>query len=137
MKTLPTVCLSLVLLLATGLHLPQAQAQQTPQTASKAQASLEGTTWSGTDSDGDSYTFTFLKNGHLRYTAQVPGEAEVAYEDTGDVWVQNGEIVIILLNEYSTYRGILNGDSIQGKSWNVVDKRWTWELKRSTVPLQL
>jgi hypothetical protein len=129
-KTLQTVCLSLVLLLATGLPLPQAQAQQAQQTASTSVASLEGTTWSGTDSDGDSYTFTFLKDGHLRYTSQTAGEAAVSYEDEGDLWAQNGEIVIILLSEYSTYLGTIKGDLMQGKSWNVVEKRWSWEFKK-------
>jgi hypothetical protein len=129
-KTLQTVCLSLVLLLGTGLPLPQAQAQQAQQTASTSVASLEGTTWSGTDSDGDSYEFTFLKSGHLRYTTQAAGEAAASYEDEGDVWAQNGDIVIILINGYSTYQGTIKGDLMQGKSWNVVEKRWTWEFKK-------
>lgn len=143
MKTLSTVCFSLVLLLATGLHLPQAQAKQAqqvkqaPQTAIKSLASVEGTTWSGIDSDGDRYTFTFLKGGDIRYTTQTPGEDAVTYEDEGDVWAQNGDRVIILIGDYSTYMGTITGDLMKGRSWNVVNKRWSWEFKRAQTNPEL
>ncbi len=130
MKVFQLICFSLFSLLALDLSLPQAQAQVEQQSPSKVQIMLESTTWTGNDSEGDQYEFTFLKGGQIRYTVQIPGEEAVTYEDLGDVWAQNGAIVIILLSDYSTYLGTINGEFMNGKSWNVVGKRWTWELKK-------
>ena len=131
MKQIQIFCMSLSLLLSLGnAATPRAQAQQHVQSQNTPVASLEGTTWAGSDSDGDLYEFTFLKGGQIRYTAQTPGEPAMTYEDAGDLWAQNGEIVMILVNEYSTYLGKINGNLMQGKSWNVTEKRWTWELKK-------
>lgn len=133
MKTFQTIGFGLFLLVSTGLStVPQVQAApEQAKVQSSSQTTLEGTTWAGTDSDGDYYEFIFLKNGKIRYTTQASGgEAATYEEEDDDVWAQNGKIVIILLGNYATYLGTLDGDLLTGQSWNVVDKRWTWELKK-------
>src|SRR6478672_2140747 len=68
---------------------------QSPATKDKGTAkavrSIEGTTWAGTDSDGDYYEYTFLKGGQLRFKVdRAAGGSTLTYEDKGDVWAQNG-----------------------------------------------
>ena len=53
----------------------------------------------------------------------------VKYEDKGDVWAQNGEIVIITKSSYSTQVGTLKDGRITGPAWNVAGRRWTWDVK--------
>ncbi|WP_439563526.1 hypothetical protein [Microcella sp.] len=51
---------------------------------------LVGTTWSGTDSDGDDWGFEFQEGGGVGLTFN-----EGEYDDDSDVWkVENGVIVI-------------------------------------------
>lgn len=51
---------------------------------------LVGTTWSGTDSDGDDWAFAFQEGGGVALTY-----GGGAYDDDSDVWkVENGVIVI-------------------------------------------
>ena len=51
---------------------------------------LVGTTWSGTDSDGDEWGFEFQEDGGVGLTFN-----EGVYDDDSDVWkVENGVIVI-------------------------------------------
>ncbi len=90
---------------------------------------LVGATWSGTDSDGDLYEYTFLKGGHLRYRTNTARKEIVTFENEDDFWAQNGPIVIIVKNHYSTQVGTIKGDRMEGKAWNVAGRRWTWELK--------
>lgn len=92
-------------------------------------ASLEGTTWSGKDSDGDSYTYTFLRNGALRYRTNTSGSVK-EYQDAGDYWAQNGPLVIIVTNKYSTRQGFIRGNHISGDAWNVTNHRWTWDADK-------
>lgn len=102
-----------------------------PALAADSVPDITGTVWSGKDSDGDFYSFTFLKGGQVRFESDSSGERKT-YEDAGDIWAQNGAHVVILLSDYSTYRGTLapDGQSISGKSWNLAGQRWTWTFKR-------
>lgn len=95
--------------------------------------SIEGQVWTGTDSDGDFYEFHFLKGGQLRYASQTPSEsAPTTYEDEGDIWVQNGSTVVMLINNYSSYQGIYAEGRITGDAWNFAGQRWTWDIRRKT-----
>lgn len=93
-------------------------------------ASIEGTTWAGIDSDGDFYEYTFLPKGQLRYRTNTSRSRIVTFEDKGDVWAQNGPIVIICISNYSTNLGTMKGNEITGDAWNVKGRRWTWEVKK-------
>ncbi|MCP9848884.1 hypothetical protein [Cyanobium sp. Morenito 9A2] len=94
---------------------------------------LEGTTWSGTDSDGDFYSYTFLPGGALRFTAGTGAKAKT-YQDEGDNWAQNGPVVIIVTTKYATRQGLIRGNRMAGDAWNVKNHRWTWEAKRTSPP---
>lgn len=88
--------------------------------------SIEGTTWSGPDSDGDQYEYTFLAGGQLRFRTNTMG-SERTYEDAGDYWAQNGRIVIMVTTKYATRVGIIDGSKMHGDAWNVREHRWTWD----------
>ena len=96
--------------------------------------SIEGTTWTGTDSDGDFYEYTFLPGGRLRYKTNTERKELVTFEDKENVWAQNGPIVIILVQNYSSQIGFLRGDRISGQAWNFKARRWTWEVKEKSGP---
>lgn len=91
--------------------------------------SIEGTTWSGPDSDGDQYEYTFLPGGQLRFRTNTMG-SDRTYEDPGDYWAQNGRIVIMVTTKYATRVGIIDGNKIHGDAWNVREHRWTWDAVR-------
>lgn len=89
-------------------------------------SSLTGTTWSGTDSDGDAYTFTFEPNGRLRYTSPSG-----SYFQPQDTWSQSGNRVTMKMNDgYAVYEGVISGNVIDGKSTNVTGKKWTWRISK-------
>ncbi len=90
-----------------------------------ATPSIEGSTWGGTDSDGDYYEFTFLKGGQLRYGRRESGKL-VMHQDAGDYWGQSGNVVLITTTKFSTRQGLIKGTRMQGDAWNVRGDRWTW-----------
>ena len=86
--------------------------------------SLVGTTWSGTDSDGDRYTLRFKADGVLEVTAT----SGIIREAT---WKQDGNKVSFEMNGgYSKYQGTLQGDVMEGKAENVKGRTWTWKMTR-------
>jgi hypothetical protein len=93
--------------------------------SSQGTPSIEGSTWAGTDSDGDYYEFTFLKGGQLRYGRRESGKL-VMHQDAGDYWGQSGDVVIITTTKFSTRQGLIKGMRMQGDAWNVRGDRWTW-----------
>ena len=92
-------------------------------------AALEGSTWEGVDSDGDFYAVTFLPGGHIRYTSNTSGSTQT-HENKGDYWAQNGPVVILVMNNYATRLGHIDGARMTGDAWNFAGKRWTWKLDR-------
>lgn len=87
--------------------------------------SIEGSTWVGTDSDGDYYEYSFLKGGQLRFATRSGGTLNT-HQDAGDYWAQNGKVVLITTTKYTTRQGLINGNRMQGDAWNVRGQRWTW-----------
>jgi hypothetical protein len=102
-------------------------AKQEPTAIPDTITSIEGTIWAGTDSDGDFYEYTFLKGGHLNYKTNTARKEIETILDKG-IWAQNGQIVIVVINKYSTMVGTLSGDRIEGDAWNVTGRRWTWKV---------
>lgn len=116
---------TLVILTLAILNLDAQEDDTTP-----AVPSLDGTTWAGTDSDGDFYEYTFLKGGQVRYRTNASRDKIVTFEEKGDVWAQNGSIVLIMLNNTSAQSGTIKGNQIEGPAWNANGQRWTWQVKK-------
>jgi hypothetical protein len=123
------LALSAALLLGGCAAPPSGGASASPASAAAVNtsgiASIEGSTWGGTDSDGDYYEFTFLKGGQLRYGRREAGKL-VMHQDAGDYWGQSGDVVIITTTKFSTRQGLIKGNRMQGDAWNVRGDRWTW-----------
>ncbi len=97
--------------------------------ASGGVPSIADTVWSGTDSDGDFYEFTFRKGGQLRFTTNTSGST-LTYEDEGDIWAQNGNIVVICTSHYATRQGTITGNQMKGAAWNFAGRRWDWTVEK-------
>jgi hypothetical protein len=97
---------------------------------SSAVEAIEGTTWTGRDSDGDWYQYTFLKGGQLRYGTNTERSKVETFELKENVWAQNGNLVVILIQNYSVNVGTIEGNRIKGIAWNVAGRRWTWGAEK-------
>ena len=85
---------------------------------------LAGTTWSGTDSDGAHYVFTFEPDGTLAYTSPTG-----SYRN--GTWKQSGAAVSFEMNNhYSDYHGEIRGNTIAGRAGNVAGREWTWKVTK-------
>jgi hypothetical protein len=85
---------------------------------------LEGTIWSGADSDGDVYTFEFQSGGKLRYTSPT-GTFDSAS------WAQNGNHVTMEMNgHYADYDGAIEGSRMGGSASNKNGMKWTWTAEK-------
>lgn len=90
----------------------------------KVKDSLTGTTWSGRDSDGDQYVFTFEGDGTLAYTSPSG-----SYRN--GKWYQSGTAIYFHMNDhYSEYLGEINGTSMHGRAWNTKNRSWTWQVTK-------
>jgi len=87
---------------------------------------LEGTTWSGTDSDGRFYVFRFKAGSRLAYTSPTG-----TFDKAGDTWRQSGASVTLTFNSgYAVYKGSIVGEDMGGRASNVVGKKWEWSVRR-------
>ena len=94
------------------------------QTNERRTKSLAETTWSGIDSDGDYYVFTFEKDDTLTY------QSPTGLYKNGK-WNQFKNTVYIEMNDhYSEYLGRISSNIIQGKAWNKKMKSWRWKVTR-------
>jgi len=93
-----------------------------PEAVRRNVVSLVGTTWSGTDSDGDYYVFTFEQDGTLAYTSPSGSY-------TNGTWNQfNNAVYFEMNNHHSEYLGEISGDRIEGKAWNAMRRVWVWKV---------
>ena len=93
-----------------------------PQAAPRDFASLVGTTWSGTDSDGDHCVFTFEHDGTLSYKSPTG-----AYRN--GTWNQfNNAVYFEMNNHHSEYLGEISAGKIEGKAWNENHRVWLWKV---------
>ena len=114
------VLLLVILACALGLLV----SARSPSNAQQIVA-LAGTTWSGTDSDGDDYVFTFEEDGTLAYKSPSGSFRNAK-------WNQFKTAVYLQMNDhYSEYLGTVNGDVIEGRAWNVKQRTWTWRVSRN------
>ena len=97
------------------------------QSSAKAEkiVSLVGTTWSGTDSDGDHYVFTFEHDGTLAYKSPTGSFRN-------GTWNQFKNAVYLEMNDHtSEYLGAIDGDIMEGKAWNKKRRIWVWKVSRN------
>jgi hypothetical protein len=91
---------------------------------------VAGTTWTGTDSDGDYYEYSFQADGALYY------KSPSGFWMNG-TWKQNGNSIYMETNnKYSEYQGRISGTHMEGNAWNIKDRKWTWaaNLLNATTP---
>jgi len=102
----------LILLLIPSLNVAESLHQQP--------ATIAGTTWSGTDSDGDYYEFSFEADGTLNY------KSPTGFWTNGN-WKQVGDKIFLEMNKgYSKYKGRIHGTQIKGKARNIKGHKWKW-----------
>jgi hypothetical protein len=81
---------------------------------------LEGTSWTATDSDGFAETYSFCRDGVLRV---IRGESTSSY----GTWKQVGASVSLEINDhYWESSGTISGRKMEGAAKNRDYKRWTW-----------
>ena len=127
------VFISALLTLVVGLFVSASAQNLNPissdgSAANNAITSIAGTTWVGTDSDGDYYEYTFQADGTLYYKSPSGFH-------TNGTWKQDGtSIYMETNNRYSEYQGRISGTHIEGNAWNVKDKHWTWVADKHGAP---
>lgn len=85
---------------------------------------ITGTTWAGTDSDGDYYEFYFLSDGKFNY------QAPSGFWENGK-WKVTGKTIYMEMNDkYCEYQGEIGRKQMKGNAWNVEGRRWTWLLEK-------
>jgi hypothetical protein len=90
----------------------------------KAVPPLAETTWAVTNSLGNSFTFTFEKDGTLTYTTR-----DGTYRN--GKWKQTDKSIYIEMNDkYAEHNGEINGDTIEGTASNVKGVTWTWKMTK-------
>src|SRR5262249_10575272 len=99
-----------------------------PPVTPRAPQSIEGSTWSGSDSDGDDYVFWFEPRSHLRYRSPTG-----TYDDPTDTWTQDGaKVHIEMTGGYAVYDGVIENDTMHGRAKNQTGKKWTWSMTRES-----
>lgn len=98
--------------------------QQPVVPSESVSASIAGTTWVGTDSDGDYYEYHFQADGAMHY------KSPTGFWKNG-TWKQDkGSIYMETNKRYSEYQGVINGAHIEGQAWNIKGRRWTWVAEK-------
>ncbi len=83
-------------------------------------ASVAGTVWGGTDSDGDYYEYHFEADGSLSY------KAPQGFFKNG-TWKQNGDAIYMETNQkFAERQGRISGSHMEGNAWNIRGEKWTW-----------
>ncbi len=119
MKRCPVFALLLVMLLPALVAAQQTDRQPAVPSHSRT-ASVAGTTWAGTDSDGDYYEYHFQPGGALHWKCP-----QGFY--TKGTWKQDGKTIYMETNnKYAERKGRISGTHMKGKAWNVKGQKWNW-----------
>ncbi len=92
---------------------------------------VSGTTWAGSDANGDNYEYRFNEDGSLHY------ESPSGFSSDG-TWKQDGNTIYILMDGGRVGRkGTIQGNQMEGEAWNDTGRRWTWfaERRSSRAPV--
>ena len=113
-------------LVVSVAHAIPARTPLEPPGAEIERYDFRGTTWEGKTYEGWAMTLVFEPDGVLTFsyqgsisskTASWKSEANTLYFETN--------------NKYCEFRGIVNGNVLQGESWNVTGLRWKTLLTRA------
>ncbi|MBA3515548.1 MAG: caspase family protein [Pyrinomonadaceae bacterium] len=97
--------------------------------SSAPNASLAGTTWSGTRAETGEYTMEFLKDGVLHYIISVLQNNITSPRTVKGTWKQSGgNVQIVIGNSYSVMQGTIDGDIMKGEGNNQEGVSWKWTL---------
>jgi hypothetical protein len=95
---------------------------------------VTGTTWVGTDSDGDYYEYTFVAGGVLHFKSP-------SGFFTNGTWQQVEDTIYMqtyyqqTTKKYSERIGQIKGTHMEGKAMNIVGRTWSWVADlRTTTP---
>jgi hypothetical protein len=120
MKKFPVFALLLLMLLPAFVAAQQTN-QQSTVPGNSPTASVAGTTWAGTDSDGDYYEYHFQPDGALHY------KSPTGFYKKGS-WKQDGDAIYMETNnKYSERQGQISGTRMTGNAWNIKGRKWTWQ----------
>ena len=127
------IVISALLTLAMGLFMT-AFAQN-----ARAQSviNVTGTTWVGTDSDGDYYEYTFVAGGALHFKSPSGFYTNGTWQQVDDtIYMQT--YYMQTTKKYAERMGQIKGTHMEGKALNIVGRTWSWvaDLK-PTTPKQL
>lgn len=121
------VVISALLTLASGLFM-QVSAQNSN---ASSVMSVSGMLWAGKDSDGDFYEYAFMANGDL-YWKSPSGFCTIG------TWKQDGDSIYMETNnKYSERQGEISGSHMEGKAWNVQNRKWTWLADYQNLPASM
>ena len=110
----------LLLMLLPAFVAAQQTDQQSTVPGNSPTASVAGTTWVGTDSDGDYYEYHLQADGALHY------KSPTGFYKNGS-WKQDGDTIYMETNKkYAERQGRISGTHMEGKGWNVKGRTWTW-----------
>ena len=124
MRYMKAFAMAIMLALVTGCASSQAANDKPVVQGVPASASIAGTTWAGTDSDGDFFAYYFQKDGALHY--KVPSGVW-----RNGTWRQEGNKVYIETNNgYAELQGVISGNRIEGTARNIKGHQWTWVGKK-------
>ena len=113
--------LGLIVMVTAGtFYADRAEAQSQAPTPSVA-----GTTWAGTDSEGDYYEYTFQADGVLAYLSPS------GFFKNGAWNTARGNSIYMETNKkFSERRGQIAGMHMQGEARNVQGHKWTWSADK-------
>ena len=95
----------------------------------EANASLEGTTWTGNSPEVGEYTMKFVKDGQLQYILNVMQNGVTAPRTVKGTWKQSGtNVQIVIGNSYSVLQGTIEGGLMKGSGTNQEGVTWKWTL---------
>ena len=98
--------------------------QQPVVPSESVSASIAGSTWVGTDSDGDYYEYHFQVDGVLHYRSPT------GLWKNGTWKQDNSSIYMEMNNRYSEYEGVITGVHMKGHGWNTTGRKWTWAAEK-------
>ena len=114
----------LLLMLLPALVAAQQTDKQSTLPNNTLTASVAGSPWVGTDSEGDYYEFHFQADGALHY------KSPSGFYKNGS-WKQDGDgIYMETNNKFSERQGRISGTHMEGNAWNVRGQKWSWQVDK-------
>jgi hypothetical protein len=124
------IVMSTLLTLAVGLFMTAF----TQKAMAQSVINVTGTTWVGTDSDGDYYEYTFVAGGALHYKSPQGFYTNGTWQQDGD-WIYMQTYYQKTTRKYAERLGQIKGTHMEGAAANVVGRTWTWVADlRTTTP---